>query len=302
VCWKNCLEWLNTPTWGPDSPAGKKECKQPKPLPIKDEQSGEPYEVVPETRFAVIVAAISETYLIAVLMFLLWLLFDTWSGRDVLLVRFGYDKAVLATASFRLLAYVGIGGAIGGAVDGLRSLIFWHAEKRAYGPRFIWRELALPPIGAAVALICYAIVRGGVGVLSGDVSLDPKGGTPVMAAFAVGTLAGFSAIQVFQWFDAQANKIFSVKTKSQTTIVPDITGMTIDEATTALKNAKLVLGTRCRVPDETKDPNDTTPDVILRQTPDPGRQADVQSAVNVIYGPSKTSKQPDPRKQPDPPT
>ncbi len=258
--------WLKSPTWGPESP----------PEFVKDEQTGHLFKVKPETGFAVIVAAISATYLISALLFLFWLLLDIWSGRDFLLVRMGYDRGVFAAASFRLVAYVAIAGGIGGAVDGLRSLILWHCEHKAYGARFIWRDLALPPMGAAVGLIAYVIVRGGLGVLSGDVSLDAKGGTPVLAGFAIGALAGFSAMQVFRWLDGQANKIFSVK--SQTT-VPDLTGKSVDDATKALKDANLTLGSLTGAPDLTGD------EVVSGQTPSSGGQVDVQSTVDVTLGP-----------------
>jgi hypothetical protein len=276
--------WLTKATWGD---------AQTRPEFVKDEQTGHLFKVKPETGFAVIVAAISATYLIAALLFLLWLLFDTWSGRDVLLVRMGYDKAVLAAGSFRLLAYVAIGGGIGGAVDGLRAIIFWHAEKKGYGPRFIWRDLALPPMGAAVGLIAYAIVRGGVGLLSGDVSLDPKSGTPVMAAFAVGTLAGFSALQAFRWFDWQANKIFGTTTASQIS-VPELTGLSVDEAATVLKAQNLTLGAQAHVQGVPEDQSAAKDYVVSWQSPESGKQVDVQSAVNVTLGPKMKPANPKP--------
>jgi hypothetical protein len=210
-----------------------------------DDQTDKVFVIKPETRWATFVASISALYLIAALAFLLWLLFDTWSGRNQLLYRFGYGKDLFARESFRLMAFVAIAGALGATVDGIRSIISWHSEREAYGPRFIWKDLSLPFVGAALGLIVYVTVRGGVGVFSGGFSLDQTGSMPKVSAFAVSALAGFSCWQVFRWLDAKANSLFSVVKDATTekTTVPDLTGKTVDEAATALTSVKLKLGT-----------------------------------------------------------
>jgi hypothetical protein len=220
----------------------KKHKKKARPGYKIDEQTGVSFKVTPEDWFATSVAGASALYLAAATAFLLWLLFDTWSGRNQLLVAFGYNgKALAASGTFRLLAYVALGGALGAAVDGIRSLVAWHSELSAYGPRFFWRDFTLPLVGATVGLIVYLTVRGGAGVLSGDFSLGQKGTPQVFAAFATAALAGFSARQVFRWLDSQANRIFSVAKPSQTA-VPDLRGKTLDEVKAMLKQWKLTLG------------------------------------------------------------
>jgi len=266
------LIWLARSDTGP-----AKSAATPKPVPeiATDDQTGQPYVLNPENWFAIVVAGVSAIYLICALVFLLWLLFDTWSGRNTLLVRWGYDNAKLATGSFRLMAYVAIGGALGGTVDGIRSIIAWHAERRAYGPRFFWKDLSLPPVGAAVGVIAYLALRGGVGVVNGDVTLDQPGSSPAVAAFAVAALAGFSSLQVFRWLDAGANKLFNVATVTRT-IVPDLTNMTVDQATAALKTRKLVLGT--------VSGDQQWVDNIVRQSPAPNAKVPEQTAVDVTCG------------------
>src|ERR1700722_5920911 len=130
----------------------------------RDDQTNKVFVLKPETKWAAFVASISAVYLIVTLAFLLWLLLDTWSGRNQLLHHFGYGKDILDRESFRLLAFVAIAGALGATVDGIRSIVSWHSEREAYGPRFIWKDLSLPFIGAALGLIVYVTVRGGVGV------------------------------------------------------------------------------------------------------------------------------------------
>jgi hypothetical protein len=251
----------------------------PKPLReiATDDQTGQSYVLDPEHWFGTVVAGISAIYLISALALLLWLLVDTWSGRNTLLVRWGYDNAKLATGSFRLMAYVAIAGALGGSVDGIRSLISWHAERRAFGARFFWKYLSLPPVGAAVGLIAYLTLRSGVGLVNGDFTLNQRGTPPALAAFAVAAVAGLSSLQVFRWLDAEANKLFNVGKATQT-VVPDLLGMSADGAKAALKARKLSLGT------VSGDPGGA--DTVVRQSPAANAKVPEQAPVDIHFGPT----------------
>lgn len=244
-----------------------------------DEQTGNVFALKHESKVATTIAGISAVYLLAALGFLLWLLFDTWSRRNLLLSGMGYDQQSLDSGTFRLLAFTAIAGGLGGTVDGLRSLISWHSEREAYGPRFIWRDLALPPLGATIGLMAYMALRGGVGVVSGDFSLDQTAGTPVVSAFALASVAGFSSRQVFRWIDAQANRIFSVTAGSQA-VVPNLAGKTESEAKALLQSWKLTLGasTQTAVTDDGSDSK------VLQQSPAAGTVVPGGSPVAVTVG------------------
>ena len=244
-----------------------------------DEQTGKVFALKHESKVATTIAGISAVYLLAALAFLLWMLFDTWSRRNLLLHGIGYDQQVLDSGTFRLLAFTAIAGGLGGAVDGLRSLISWHSEREAYGPRFIWRDLALPLLGATIGLIAYLALRGGVGVVNGDFSLDQTTGTPVVSAFALAAVAGFSSRQVFRWIDAQANRIFSVTAGSQA-VVPDLAGRTEAEAKAVLQSWKLTLGSRT----ETAVSDATSASKVVQQSPPAGTVVASGSAVAVTVG------------------
>jgi hypothetical protein len=248
-----------------------------------DEQTNKVFVIKPETKWATFVASISALYLIGALAFLLWLLFDTWSGRNQLLYRFGYGKDLFDRESFRLMAFVAIAGALGATVDGIRSIVSWHSERQAYGPRFIWKDLSLPFIGAALGLIVYVTVRGGVGVFNGNFSLDQSGGTPKVTAFAVSALAGFSCWQVFRWLDSKANQLFSVVKDATTTAaekakVPDLSGKTVDEATVVLTSLKLKLGATH------KEANVAQLGKVTQQTPAPGSMVASGDSVDITIG------------------
>ena len=135
-----------------------------------DDQTGKPYEIEREKWWDTISAVASAMFLVATLAVLLWLLFDIWAGNNTLFAHFGYAGGRLESAAFHLFAYVAIGGAMGATVDGIRMNIVWHAERGAYGHRFLLRDLALPLLGMAVGLFAYVILRSGVGVIAGDLN------------------------------------------------------------------------------------------------------------------------------------
>ena len=250
-----------------------------------DEQTGKTFEIKREGRLATVVAGISSVYLICSVAFLLWLLFDTWSGRNQLLLHFGYDQMTTGRSSFRLIAYVALGGALGATVDGIRSIVSWHSERQAYGIRFIWKDLSLPFVGAAVGIMVYVTVRGGMGLLSGDFAMGDKGAMPKITAFAVSALAGFSCWQVFRWLDSKANQIFSVvkepapeKTTGALLKVPDLFGKTPAQALASLTPAGLKIGATYA------DASDDNVGKVIRQEPLAGATANIGDSVDVTIG------------------
>jgi hypothetical protein len=220
-------------------------------------------------------AQFSFVYLSVILGLLFLFLLDVWSRRNWYLEYLGFSGDKLSSSTFRLLAYVAIGGAVGATLDGIRSNISWHSERVAYAGRFIWRDLALPLCGAGVGLMTYIAVRGGAGVFSGDFALDGAGKAPAMVGFGVATLAGFSYRQVFRWLDAQSSRIFSV---TQDVLVPDLNGKTADEAKKTLTQWKLTIGKTSNVVDAANKGK------VTSQTPGPGSQTTQGSAVDITIG------------------
>jgi hypothetical protein len=242
-----------------------------------DEQTGTSFEIVHEDWFGTLMGGVSGAYSTVFTAVLLWLLFDTWSGRNQLLGALGYDTRALAKSpTFHIMAYVAIGGALGGTVDAIRGLVAWHSEREGYGPRFIWRDASLPFVGATVGLLVYLTVRSGAGVLDGNFSLTPKGGSATLAAFALAGLAGFSARQVFRWLDAQANRLFSVA-KTQVA-VPELAGRTVDEVKTLFPGWRLNLGAVA----EAEDAQNVGK--VIKQSPAPGAVVGADTAVDITIG------------------
>jgi hypothetical protein len=175
----------------------------------EDRQSGQMFMIQKETRLATIVASISGLYSASALVFFIWMALDTLLQKHTLLDGLGYNTAVLNSDGYRLLAVTGIAGALGGTVDTIRSLIHWHAEREAYAPRFIWRDIAMPWIGGVIGVLTYVIVRSGTGLINGDFSPNESGGVTILAAAALGFLGGFSSRKAFRWLDDRGNVLFS---------------------------------------------------------------------------------------------
>jgi len=241
-----------------------------------DPQTGEVFELETEQWPATLAAAAVSLYLIAATLFLLWLLFDTWSGRNLALTWLGFTSAQTNVALFKPMVFVAIGGALGGSVDGIRSVITWHSKYNAYGVRFVWKDISLPLVGAAIALVVYMALLSGDGLVGGDASLV-SAKTPTMVAFALAWIAGFSGQQVFKWLDAQANRLFRVARADQV-IMPSLFGMTRKDAEESLKTWRLTLGqTRFAVaPDRIG--------LVIGQSPNPGEVTDPTKPVEITLG------------------
>ena len=206
-----------------------------------DEQTGKVFELEAEELWDIITATFSVLYLIFMLFFLCWALFDVYHGQNELLTRlFSEDTIYPDSPLSRLIAYAVIGGGLGGVVNGFRSFISWHAERKAFGWRFTWKYITLPPLGAVLAAMVYTVVHCGMGVLGGGFTPSDDYTTQALSAFAIGALSGYGSHKVFKWLDDQVNKLFSIAPAEIT--VPNLKGKTKKEAEIALKKNHLKRG------------------------------------------------------------
>jgi PASTA domain-containing protein len=245
---------------------------------------GREFEVVPENWIAIVAATASVLYLIAMSLVLFWQLFDIWVGACTVfkwLIPKTPDGKLpdwavgpLNSATFRLVAFTAIGGAMGGVVNGFRSFVFWHCEAKGFGPRFFWRYVIFPFLGATLALLVYAILRGGIGALGGDIGSSPSIGRGLVM-FGIGGLAGYGSHDVFIWLDAQVGRLFAVKLVS----VPNLIGKTEADAQSAVQQAGLAWGV---VSKATSDQNQVGK--VLLQKPEAGAQVAASTAVDVSIG------------------
>lgn len=262
-----------------DSIKEQEEEKKPEEF-AQDEQTGKIFRLEQEKVADIAAATISILYSIVMLVFFSWLLFDICTGNKLLLTFFPLESSkLLDSPLFRLIAYTVIGGGLGGVINGIRSFIVWHCERRAYGWRFLWKNISLPLLGAVLAAIVYAIIRGGIAAFEGGFVPSEANGAQAFSAFAIGALAGYGSHKVFRWLDDKVNKLFRISPTTETE-VPDLIAKTKDEAEIMLKKANLILG---EVDHEIIDDSEKI-DKVIHQNPDPSSKIQVGGTVAITIG------------------
>jgi hypothetical protein len=217
------------------------------------------------------VGTFSLLYLLFALAFVSWLLFDTWMDAHTLLHGvLRYDLSRLQSPEFHLIAYSILGGAMGGIVNGIRSALMYYSS---FNRRYLWKYITAPWMGAALALIGFALLRSTVAIFGGQ-STTPDAITPqFLANFGIGALAGYGAKDVFIWLDAQVNKLFAVQ---QTT--PDVTGQPQPVAVSQLQGQNLAVGALAGAPADSGSEAGT----VIDQVPAPGTPIDRGGSVDLV--------------------
>ena len=248
---------------------------------VVDEQTNQAFEVLPEGKIDIISAWISAAYSLVVIGYLAYVVMDTWSGQYKLwpaALTDQLNKSISETV-FKLIVYTAAGGGMGAAVNNIRGFVSWHAERRAFGWRFIWKYLSLPPLGATLAVLVYGILQGGMAVFNGGNIGGTGTAITSLSAWATGTLAGYGCHKVFIWLDDKVNTLFKVDGKT-TTKVPDLVGKTNEEAEKALEEAKLKVG---KVTNE-KTTNPAQVGKVITQQPEAEVEIACGSEVNFSIG------------------
>ena len=249
---------------------------------VVDEQTGDSFEIIPERWFDIIAAWVSIGYSLAAIAFLGWLLLDTWL-EAYSFMQFYKEELGDQSPTFKLLFYTAIGGGIGAAVNNIRSFVQWHAELKAFGWRFVWKYISLPPLGATLAVVVYAIIQGGIAVFSGGFSDSDVNAIPSFTALATGALTGYGSHKVFIWLDDKVNNLFKIEAKSSPAAnvpVPDVAGKTRDEAEQIFKAGKLLLGDVSE--EQTADA--TLIGKVIGQAPAAGTEVVPESKVAITIG------------------
>ena len=245
---------------------------------VKDAQTGKDFDIIPEGRIDIVFAWISAAYSLAVIGFLTWLVLNILYGQPAT-AAFPSLAQILSGSTSKLIFYTAVGGAIGAAVNNLRSFIAWHAEERAFGWRFIWKYLAMPPIGGTLAVLVYGILQGGAAVITGA-SAPADGQASAMSSLSVwatGALAGYGSHNVFKWLDDKVNTLFKIDSKQAT--VPDARGKLLEEAKQMVTDAQLKVGTITEAPASSDQVGK-----VIAQTPGAGTQIDCGSKVDLTVG------------------
>jgi hypothetical protein len=219
-------------------------------------------------------AIVSILYLHVSFLVALWFLFDTWIGGHTLPKWFGYPLERLQAPDYQTVVSAIVGGSIGGVINGLRSALHYS---RTFDCRHVWKYLAAPWMGAALALLAYALLTTTAAVLGGDLAGGSapqvvSTATPqLLSNFAIGALAGYGSKDAFIWLDAQVHKLFAVQQA-----VPNVEGQPTQVALSRIEADKLAVGAVAAIPAGAV-PEGT----VLNQDPAPGTPASRGDSVDL---------------------
>jgi hypothetical protein len=111
----------------------------------------------------------------------------------------------------RLFYVVALAGALGGLAHALRSL-FWYTGNRALKSSWVLMYGLLPFVGAALAVITYMVLRGGVVLVSTQTSAD------VVNPFGYAALAGLVGLfssEAAEWLRNVFAQVFTQASKGK---------------------------------------------------------------------------------------
>ena len=252
---------------------------------VVEEQTGRVFEIKAEQKADRVTATISVWYLILMILFFLWQLFDIWVGKFTLAKIFGYaDAEPLTDASTLICIYTFIGGALGAIVNEIRGVLFWHCDHEAFGRRYIWKSIIAPWLGGTLGIFVYFLMRSGIALFTGEFIPSEQSVQQGVPMFAIGVLAGYGGRKVFIWLDYQVARLFKLK-KSKVEAekykkVPNLVGLTKEEAEKALADAKLTLGI---ISTQATNKKNSVGKVII-QDPKPELSLAAESSVDITLG------------------
>ena len=113
-----------------------------------------PGESAPQVVGMVIVGG----YLFVVMVFLFWMMLDSWGRQFTLAHLFFPNTKWLNYPSFRMMSYACIGGGFGGVLNGFLTLLLAGNSGR-FSLRSLLRYLALPWVGTIAGIFVQVIVR-----------------------------------------------------------------------------------------------------------------------------------------------
>ena len=167
---------------------------------IIDRITGRSFELVPEQTWDIIAATFSILYLVVMLVVFSGLLFAVLAGGSS-----REDNPI-----YILMAYTAIGGGLGAIVNGIRSFISWHADRKAFGRRYVWKYICLPFLGVALATMIYAFFRSGLVVFGGNFAPKDNFANQILSAFTIGAISGYGSHKVLKWLDEQVKRLFKI--------------------------------------------------------------------------------------------
>ena len=157
------------------------------------------------------VPALIAVYLTVCLFLAGWLLLDVSTGEfqafDWVGITLPEDDVYQGL--LKLVCYAALGGGIGGITYGMMNLQKHTAGKYDFQAAYLGDYVFRPFAAAALAVVIYALLRGGVlTMLGGDPTSPSTSVVASFSAFGIGFLAGFGSKQVIDRLNELIKKAF----------------------------------------------------------------------------------------------
>jgi len=157
------------------------------------------------------VPALVAVYLTLSLLAVGWLLLDISTEQFCSLYWIGITLPESAeyVGLLKLVFYAAIGGAVGGITFGMMNLQKYAAAQDAFNPAYVGDYLFRPFGAAALAVVIFSLLRGGVlTILGGDPTSPSTSVVASFSAFGIGFLAGFGSKEVVDRLNELIKKTF----------------------------------------------------------------------------------------------
>jgi hypothetical protein len=148
----------------------------------------------------------------------LWVLADGATGKFGLLAAIGIPAITDADAAnmVKLAYFAAVGGAVGGIAFGMMNLQR-HATLGSFRPVFAGDYLFRPFGASALALVIFALSRGGILTVLG---VDAAAGSATigsrLSSLGIGFLVGFASVSVIRSLNKLAARTFNAERDGKT--------------------------------------------------------------------------------------
>jgi hypothetical protein len=146
-------------------------------------------------------------YYLALMLASFWILLDLYSGSFRLMRLLGLDALALQQPLLKSVGYILIGGMLGSVLYQIRMLFRHYLKSNQYDPRWLGKYLSAPWESAAMAVVVFSLLQGGLAALGGSAN-NALTGMNNFAAFGIGALTGFGMRDVVGWVSRIVRTVF----------------------------------------------------------------------------------------------
>ena len=146
-------------------------------------------------------------YYLVVMLAAFWLFLDTWGGNLVALSYLGLSQQASKDPLLPGMIFLITGAIMGSVLYHIRVLFRYYVKSGFYSYRWFAKYVSAPWESAAMSLVVFALVRGGLALLGGPPA-ESAGSTSYFSSFGIGALVGFGMRDVVGWLENLVRTMF----------------------------------------------------------------------------------------------